>query len=179
MLFVHTFNISRGTDVLPIIAQKIKDDRLDILILAIGRPGDYSLELDKKIEINHLQDCIINLGQVPNKDISKFYQIADLFIMPSRGEGFPRVLLEAMACGCPTLSFNVGGVPNILSAATLEDLLIPVNEDQKFVEKSLNIINDEALLVKLSHKSQEKAAHFGTDNIVKMYVDCLSLLDKV
>ena len=174
ILFVHTFNKSRGVDLLPLIAQEIKDRKTDAVIIAIGRLGDYSSELNRQISKYQLQDCFFNLGQVANKDIDKYYKIADLFIMPSRGEGFPRVLLEAMACACPALSFDVGGVANILSHSTTEELLIPLDDEKRFIEQSIRLISDDSLLTELSQKSYKKALHYATANIVEMYTDCLS-----
>ena len=176
MLFVHTFNKCRGADILSLIAQKIKAQNLDILIVAIGRSGDYSLSLKQEIDEYKLQDCLLNLGQIANKDIDKYYKVSDLFIMPSRGEGFPRVLLEAMACGCPTLAFDVGGVNNILSADTHDELVIPLREEERFVDQSIRIICDESLLIKLVQKSYKKVRHYDTKKVAAMYVDCLSKL---
>ncbi len=174
MLFVHTFNKCRGVDLLPLIAKNIKDKKLNVIIVAIGRPGDYSDELDQKINKDNLQDYLLNLGEVANKDIAKYYQLADLFLMPSRGEGFPRVLLEAMACGCPTLSFGVGGVANILPIDTIKELLIPLDDENQFVEQSIKLINDQKLLEELSQYSHQKAKQYRTENIVDMYIDRLS-----
>ena len=179
ILFVHTFNKSRGVDLLPLIAQEIKDRKTDAVIIAIGRLGDYSSELNRQISKYQLQDCFFNLGQVANKDIDKYYKIADLFIMPSRGEGFPRVLLEAMACACPALSFDVGGVANILSHSTTEELLIPLDDEKRFIEQSIRLISDDSLLTELSQKSYKKALHYATANIVEMYTDCLGKLNNV
>lgn len=178
MLFVHTFNKSRGVDILPLIAQKIKKNKLDILVLAIGRPGNYSLALDNIVAIEELQGNLINLGKVANKDIPKYYQIADLFLMPSRGEGFPRVMLEAMACACPTLAFDVGGVSNILPENFLDILLINKMDDEIFIDQSLKIINDDSLLNQLSKESYEKVAEFSTQKVVKMYLDSLSHINR-
>ena len=73
MLFVHTFNKCRGADMLSLIAQKIKAQNLDILIVAIGRSGDYSFLLEQEIDEYKLQDCLLNLGQIANKDIHKLH----------------------------------------------------------------------------------------------------------
>ena len=176
MLFVHTFNECRGVDLLPLIAKNIKDKKLNVVIVAIGRPGDYSDKLTQEIKANNLQDYLLNLGKVPNKDIAKYYQLADLFLMPSRGEGFPRVLLESMACGCPALSFEVGGVADILPVDAIKELLIPLDNENKFVEQSIKLISDQHLLEELSKYSYQKVKQYSTDHIVDMYVDQLSRL---
>ena len=176
MLFVHTFNECRGADLLPLIAKNIKDKKLNVVIVAIGRPGDYSDKLTQEIKANNLQDYLLNLGKVPNKDIAKYYQIADLFLMPSRGEGFPRVLLESMACGCPALSFEVGGVADILPVDAIKELLIPLDNENKFVEQSIKLISDQHLLEELSKYSYQKVKQYSTDHIVDMYVDQLGRL---
>ena len=176
MLFVHTFNECRGADLLPLIAKNIKDKKLNAVIVAIGRPGDYSDKLTQEIKANNLQDYLLNLGKVPNKDIAKYYQLADLFLMPSRGEGFPRVLLESMACGCPALSFEVGGVADILPVDAIKELLIPLDNENKFVEQSIKLISDQHLLEELSKYSYQKVKQYSTDHIVDMYVDQLSRL---
>ena len=176
MLFVHTFNECRGADLLPLIAKNIKDKKLNVVIVAIGRPGDYSDKLTQEIKANNLQDYLLNLGKVPNKDIAKYYQLADLFLMPSRGEGFPRVLLESMACGCPALSFEVGGVADILPVDAIKELLIPLDNENKFVEQSIKLISDQHLLEELSKYSYQKVKQYSTDHIVDMYVEQLSRL---
>jgi len=176
MLFVHTFNECRGADLLPLIAKNIKDKKLNVVIVAIGRPGDYSDKLTQEIKANNLQDYLLNLGKVPNKDIAKYYQLADLFLMPSRGEGFPRVLLESMACGCPALSFEVGGVADILPVDAIKELLIPLDNENKFVEQSIKLISDQHLLEELSKYSYQKVKQYSTDHIVDMYVDQLGRL---
>ena len=176
MLFVHTFNKSRGVDLLPLIAKRIIDNDLNIKIIAIGRPGDYSEQLNKEIKVHRLEGCLLNLGMVANKDISKYYQIADLFIMPSKGEGFPRVLLESMACACPSIAFDVGGVKNILPEEIIEELVIPLKDESKFIRQSLKIINDDACLLDFGRKSLKNVEKFSTKNIVQMYLDCFNNL---
>ena len=174
MLFVHTFNRCRGVDLLPLIAEKIKSNNINTTIIAIGREGDYSDKLNREIINKDLENQLINLGEVANRNIVKYYQIADLFLMPSRGEGFPRVLLEAMACGCPTLSFNVGGVANILPDSAINELLVSLDDETKFIEQSIKLINDQKMLEELSRSSYQKVKQYDTNNIVDMYVEQLS-----
>ena len=159
---------------MPLIAKNIYEKELNVIILAICRHGDYSNELNKKIVEYNLENYLFNLGEVANKDIAKYYQISDLFLMPSRGEGFPRVLLEAMASGCPSIAFNVGGVSEILPEDNVNHFIINLDNEARFVDQSIKLINDSILLEKQSKKSYEKANIYSTENIVDMYVNCLS-----
>jgi phosphatidylinositol alpha-1,6-mannosyltransferase len=54
------------------------------------------------------------LGEVDLQSLVKFYRMADLFVMPSTGEGFGIAFLEAMACGTPTLGLDVAGAKDAL-----------------------------------------------------------------
>ena len=171
ILFVHTFNYSRGTDLLHKIALKLKKNNSNIIIVAIGREGDYSKQLEKEINEYEINEYLINLGTVANRDIVKYYQTADLFIMPSRGEGFPRVIIEAMSCKCVPISFDVGGVRNILHKSIVENTVVDLNNENDFIDKSINIISDDMLLKEYASLSYEKVQEYSTENVVEMYMD--------
>jgi glycosyltransferase involved in cell wall biosynthesis len=174
ILFVHTFNKSRGADILPSLALEIKKKNINAVVIAIGRPGDYSFELESQIKKNNLENSIINLGQVPNNEIEKFYQISDLFVMPSSGEGFPRVMLESMACKCPTLAFDVGGVSEVMNETMRNELLIPLDDRGGFINQAVMIIDNMKLLNKLANASYSRVKKFSTENIIEMYINSLS-----
>jgi glycosyltransferase involved in cell wall biosynthesis len=57
------------------------------------------------------------------------YTAADLFVLPTFGEGLPNVLLESMACGTPMVSFDVGGVPDLVRPGMTGYLAAPANVD--------------------------------------------------
>jgi len=178
MLFVHTFNLARGTDLLHKIALNIKKHKHNIVIVAIGREGDYSKYLEAEIIKYDLSEQLMNLGTIPNKDIVQYYQVADLFLMPSRGEGFPRVIIEAMACKCVPFSFDVGGVRDILHKDISENTMTKVHQEDKFMHKSIQLINDNSLLDEYAELSYEKVQEFKTEVIVEMYLNKFKELEK-
>ena len=64
-------------------------------------------------------DKVRFLGKVPNDDLPDLYRAADIFALPSTGEGFGIVFLEAMACGTPAIGLNIGGAPDALADGEL------------------------------------------------------------
>lgn len=72
-----------------------------------------------------LQQHVKLIGFVKDEELIDHYLLADTFIMPSKGEGFGIVFLEAMACGLPVIAGNVDGSVDALKNGTLGTLLNP------------------------------------------------------
>lgn len=87
----------------------------------------FSLDIQKKISQNKFQNIFIH-SPVPHSELQKFYSAADLYISPSRREGFGLAMIEALFCGTPFLASNVGIAPYAESLGfgkTLTSELIP------------------------------------------------------
>jgi glycosyltransferase involved in cell wall biosynthesis len=54
------------------------------------------------------------LGKISHNELPAYYNMADLLALPSKMEGVPMVILEALACGRPILATAVGGIPDLL-----------------------------------------------------------------
>ncbi|NDQ55802.1 MAG: glycosyltransferase family 4 protein [Acidipila sp.] len=100
------------------------------------------------------------LGVLPyGKAVQEFLDSVDLFVMPSRTEGLPRAMVEAMARGCPCIGSAVGGIPELLRE---EDLVAP-NDPQALAEKIAAILGDPQRLQELSRRNFEKAQEFRSE----------------
>jgi glycosyltransferase involved in cell wall biosynthesis len=84
-----------------------------LLIIGEGREERNLKGLARALGI---QDRVRFLGAMPQQDLAAYYRAADALVLASSREGWPNVLLEAMACGTPVVSTRVGGTPEIVAA---------------------------------------------------------------
>jgi len=84
------------------------------IVFLIAGDGDDQSRLQTEASKAGVSDRVRFLGQVPVEDLPDLYRAADLFVLPSTGEGFGIVFLEAMACGTPSLGLAAGGAPDAL-----------------------------------------------------------------
>jgi glycosyltransferase involved in cell wall biosynthesis len=124
--------------------------------------GKYSQEekdrIYKLIEDYRLQGKVILTGFVPDQELTEHYLLANLFIMPSKKEGFGIVFIEALACGVPVIAGNQDGSAEALLNGKLGTLVNP--------DSSLEI--QQAIIQQLKQKKvnktelqQEVLNHFG------------------
>jgi glycosyltransferase involved in cell wall biosynthesis len=85
---------------------------LDVNVRIIGE-GKMRPLLQKRFE--HLGDRIVWEGNVPNKELPGYMNEATVFVLPSRYEGHPKALLEAMACATPVIGGNAPGILEIIN----------------------------------------------------------------
>ncbi|MBW4425070.1 MAG: glycosyltransferase family 4 protein [Nostoc desertorum CM1-VF14] len=77
-----------------------------------------------------LQDCVTIAGFVPDEELCDYYNLCDVFALPSKGEGFGIVYLEALACGKPVLAGNQDGSIDPLAEGKLGCLVDPDNIEE-------------------------------------------------
>jgi glycosyltransferase involved in cell wall biosynthesis len=103
----------------------------------------------------NLQPTTYNLyGSLPLKHVVSYLKAVDYLILPSRAEGFPRVILEAMLYKIPFVATNVGCIKQIVSPPQ-HQFLIPPKNPQQFATKLISLINlppkQKQALVKSNH----------------------------
>lgn len=107
---------------LPDIINKYPDVLL-VIVGGSGAEGDYQDEIRGLIRSLELDNYVILAGAVNNSELVYWYNAADIFCLASRGEGNPNVLLEALACGCPSVSTNVGSVSEVMTEDLMGELV--------------------------------------------------------
>jgi glycosyltransferase involved in cell wall biosynthesis len=89
--------------------------QLDGFELLIAGEGPEHHQLARLIEELDLADRVRLLGPWPHRDLPRLYNAADALVLASSREGWPNVLMEAMACGTPVVASNIWGNPEIVS----------------------------------------------------------------
>ncbi|MFB2922042.1 MULTISPECIES: glycosyltransferase family 4 protein [Aerosakkonema] len=94
--------------------------------ILVGK-GDDRPRIEQWIAKLNLQDCVTLAGFIPDSELGDHYNLCDVFAMPSKGEGFGIVYLEALACGKPTLGGDRDGAIDALCHGELGALVSPDN----------------------------------------------------
>lgn len=90
------------------------------------------------------------VGSLPFRKINNFLKSVDIYIQPSKTEGLPRALIEAMGMGCPALGSKVGGIPELLNppclfeAGNVNEIAVMIksfNKDKLIKEANANFVN--------------------------------------
>lgn len=84
--------------------------------LLVAGDGEIRASLEALTDQLGLQDRVTFLGAVPHKDLYRVYSAVDALVLASDREGWPNVLLEAMACGTPVVATNVWGAGEIVQS---------------------------------------------------------------
>lgn len=103
------------------------------------------LDLANRLEV---ADDVIWPGRIGN--VADWYERADMFVLSSRYEGFPNVLLEAMAAGCPSIAFDCDTGPRDIIRHGENGLLVEPENTDKLAEAMLALVHDNVLREKLS-----------------------------
>ncbi|HEX9743366.1 MAG TPA: glycosyltransferase family 4 protein [Nitrospiraceae bacterium] len=116
----------------------VRDEIPGILAL-IGGEGPLRVELERLIQEHRVKDHVRLLGFIPEEDLPKYYQSADLVVMPtSELEGFGLVTVEALACGTPVVGTPIGATPEILRG--IDPALLATGTRAEDIAKSLRTI---------------------------------------
>jgi len=120
LLFIGNLVQVKGLDVLLQACGALAAERSDWHLHLIG-DGSERGSLERQAQACGLDGRVSFHGSRPHHELPRWLQAADLFVLPSRSEGVPNVLLEASACGTPWVASEVGGIPEIagLGASTL------------------------------------------------------------
>jgi glycosyltransferase involved in cell wall biosynthesis len=171
VLFLHRVAPRKGAHHLTEIARRILAETGPVTFLIAGG-GPYLEELKQCVEREGLASSFDIRGWVANEDAPRYYRAADLYLMPSEEEGFPRVLLEAMASGCPFVAFDVGGVRDILPD-TLLGCVVEKGNVTAIAAAAVRALRDAGLRAAWRKAGEKRALFFSEDRVLEAFLRML------
>ena len=165
ILFAGTLWPAKGPEVL---IQAFVDVLREVphATLDIAGQGSHEGELRKQVENLGLSQGIRFLGAVPHDQLISLMSTSELFCLPSRGEGWPLVLVEALSSGCPVVATDIGGIRELINRKELGSLVPP----GEVAPLSAALI--EGLRTKWNRESlMEESRKYAWDRIVENYIE--------
>ena len=171
LLFLHRVAPRKGAHHLPDILRAVEEQCGPVRLIVAG-DGPYLARLREAMERAGLSLRCDFRGWVPNRDAPAYFRAADLYLMPSLEEGFPRVLLEAMASACPFVAFDIGGVSDILTReqAGRSSARGPWMNSRGAV---LRLMQDHNLRQRLAAAGLERVQAFDEERVAEMFVEMM------
>ena len=112
----------------------------------------------------------------PVEDVVKAYQESSIFVLSSRFEGFGMVLIEAMACGLPVVSFDCPAGPDEIITDGVDGLLVPSGDVHVLAEKLMVLMTDENLRRRLGQQARQTAQRYDMTTLADQWT---ALFEKV
>jgi N-acetyl-alpha-D-glucosaminyl L-malate synthase BshA len=144
-------------------------DGVNARLVLIGS-GPETAGVQQECQASGIVDKVNFVGDIA--EIAPYIAIADCVIQPSHTESFGMVLLEAMACGVPTISSNVGGIPEVVEDG-VTGFTAAVDDDELMANHMTHLLSDPALQRKMGESGRERAAKlFDPQSKIKQYIEC-------
>jgi glycosyltransferase involved in cell wall biosynthesis len=120
--------------------------------------GPWEHELRARAKAMGLESRVRFVGH--RQDVASVYAASDVIVIPSRSEGLPNVLLEAMASGKPVVATRVGGIPEVLSDE-INGRLIPPEDPVRLGDVIAALLADRQLTCALGERARADARSFS------------------
>ncbi|MHA1251360.1 MAG: glycosyltransferase family 4 protein [Candidatus Helarchaeota archaeon] len=153
------------------VREKLKTRELkNKLKLIIGGSGPIKKELEKLALNLGISDYIEFSGYINSEELVDYYSKADIFVLPSKRnyEGFPIVLLEAMASKTPVIATNSGGVPELIKHK-INGLLSKMDDINSLADNILLLVNNKNLRIKLAENGYYSVQEYNITNYLKKF----------
>jgi len=162
--FFGNLNLNKGVREM-LGAIRVLNEKGEALKFIIGGSGDLEEEVKRSSS-----DCpnIDFRGQIASTAMPAALNECKLIVVPSRTEGLPNIVLEAMACGTPVLAAAVGGIPDIITDGE-NGFLLPNNTPECIADNILRSLRNPSLRRVADNASDRVGSEFTFEKAVDRY----------
>lgn len=173
VIMVGRYNDSKGYDYL-IPAWGIVHRRHPDWILNVYGSGELHGDVVRWISAHHLEDTIILHNPVDN--IMERYLESSICVLSSRYEGFSLVILEALSCGVPCVSFDSPCGPRTIIHHGEDGYLVEYLNVEALADGICRLIEDEELRKEMGQNGRKNICRYSREKIMQQWVDLFELL---
>lgn len=130
----------------------------------IGPPDDRYPEAPQRARALGLDSAIDWIGYASDQDLLTAYQQADVFVLPSRYEGFGLPVIEAMACGTPVICGNGGSLPEVAGAAAIQ---VHPDDIHGLTDALTRVLTDPSLAAHMHTQGLDQARRFSWETTAR------------
>jgi glycosyltransferase involved in cell wall biosynthesis len=123
-----------------------------------GAKGWFYDEVFQRVHEHRLDECVLFPGYIPADELAWWYRSAAVFVYPSTYEGFGLPVLEAMACGTPTITSTTSSLPEVAGDAAI--LVDPLNTEE-IAQALAHVLADQDLSNHLRGAGLRRSAQFS------------------
>jgi glycosyltransferase involved in cell wall biosynthesis len=146
----------KGVDTILSAVARVRGAGLSVKLNVIG-DGKHRLRLEEYCRDLGIDDAVRFVGRVQSpREVARYLDESDMFLLASRTEGLPRAMLEAMARGLPCLGTKVGGIPEVLA----ENDLFRVSQADDLAEKMRAALNDPQIMNEMARRNWMRAQDY-------------------
>jgi glycosyltransferase involved in cell wall biosynthesis len=157
ILHIGKFEHKKSQDVLLAAMRLLIDRRLDCRLTMIGATGP-TLEQVREAAAG-FGDRVSMIVDVPHDEIPGHMANCDLFVLPSRAEGFPLVLIEAGAAGLPVVATNIGGIDELITD-NANGLLVEPDNPRALADAIAKVLENDELAASLASRLRADAVRY-------------------
>lgn len=166
VLAIGRLTYQKGFDMLLDIWRQVQQQVPGWKLMIVGE-GEDETALKEKAAVLGLNGSVTFLPAT--KNIGIYYEQAAVFVLSSRYEGLPLVLLEAQALGLPTVSFDCETGPREVLVNEDNGFLIPPFDLEQFAQTLSSLLESEELRLRTGKNAIERAKAFRIENIVERW----------
>ena len=134
-----------------------------VTLILLG-DGEERQDLEALTRKLNLENFITFKGRVPNAETPRYMIASDILVLPSLSEGFPVVVLEAMACGLPIVATDVRGLPEIIVSGE-NGFIVKPEKPEAIAEKALQLLGNDQLRHAIGANNRHKVKQYSWDNV--------------
>lgn len=142
-----------------------KEDNIHLLIAGGGPLKELLLNMVSSLGII---DKVHFLGTISHQDINKWYNVADVFCLPSLWEGCPNVIIESLCCGTPVVSTCVGGIPDLVPSDNY-GLLVPPGDSNLLFEALNNALRNNWDKMDIAQFGSQNTWEHVADKVINVF----------